>query len=928
MCSQYARSVAPSRSSSGLVGRRDECQVLDGLVTGSRAGRSAALVLRGEAGIGKSELLSYLAEAATGCRIVRAAGIQSEMELSYAGLHQMCAPLLTGLDRLPEPQRDALGVAFGLRAGTPPDAFLVGLAALSLLAQVGADQPLVCLVDDAQWLDKASALTLAFVGRRLLAESVVLVFAVREPTAHETLSGLPELRVGALRERDSRTLLDSAVTAPLDEQIRTRILAEAHGNPLALIELPRRWGAAEFAGGFAPIRAGQVSSGLEREFGRRIETLPAQSRSLMLIASAEPLGDVELLRRAAERLGVDVDLAAAGAADLMTLNSRVRFRHPLVRSATYQIASPTDRRTAHRVLAESIDPGVDPDRRAWHRAQATLGSDEEVAVELEQSAERAQARGGQAAVAAFLARAAELTDEPGDRSARALKAAEAKFQAGAFPAATELLMTASAQPRDELARARIEVLTAGLAFVQGRGLEGPAQLMTAARRLEKLDVGLARDTYLEALSAVIFAGHLAQSPSWEEVGAAARGAPRLPAPRAADELLDALAVRLTDGFTTSVPSIRRALTTLSADDLPAEESLRWLLLAGVIAADLWDLQHWQAVTTRHVALTRRTGAFSGLPLALDSSAVVLVFAGQLSDAASAVEEVRTVSVAIGAVQPPFGALALAAVRGRETEARAIIDATLTEGTRHGQGLGVTVANCHRAVLCNGLAQYDEAMVAAREAATYQEEFGAPRWALGEFIEAAVRSGSPEAAPEALEQLAEAAQASGTDWALGAEACARALLSHGTAAEDLYREAIDRLDRARVRVNLARAHLLYGEWLRQENRRTDAREQLTTAYEMLGRFGADAFAERARAELGALGKKVGGRAVVRHRTLTAQEEQIARLAGDGLTNPEIGARLFLSPHTVDWHLRKVFSKLGIASRREIASRLAEAATAGS
>jgi ATP/maltotriose-dependent transcriptional regulator MalT len=423
---------------------------------------------------------------------------------------------------------------------------------------------------------------------------------------------------------------------------------------------------------------------------------------------------------------------------------------------------------------------------------------------------------------------------------------------------------------------------------------------------------------------VIFNGHLARSPGWLEVGAAARDAPPSPSPRATDELLDALAVRLTEGFTASVPTIERALTAFSADDLPVQESLRWLLLAGVIAADLWDLERWQTVTTRHVELTRRTGALSGLPLALDSSAVVLVFAGELTAAAAVVEEVRTVSTATGTVQPPFGALALAAARGQERDARVLIDGTVKEGTLHGQGLGVTVANCHHAVLCNGLARYDEAMSAAARAARYQEEFGAPRWALAELIEAAVRSGSPQAAYNSLDQLSETAQASGTDWALGAEACARALLSEGMAAEDQYREAIERLARTRVRLNLARAHLLYGEWLRRADRGADARAQLTTAHDMLSQFGADAFAERARRELQATGATIREPTVARRTALTAQESQIARLAGDGLTNHEIAARLFLSPHTIDWHLRKVFSKLGIASRREIATRLAEGA----
>ena len=887
-------------------------------------GRSAALVLRGEAGIGKTALLKYVLERSDGCRLVRAAGIQSDMELSYAGLHQLCAPLLAGLDHLPEPQRDALGAAFGLRTGIAPDRFLVGLAALGLLAHAAAEQPLLCLVDDAQWLDQASALTLGFVGRRLLAESVVLLLAVREPAPHQSLAGLPDLPVPGLRDRDARRLLDSAVTGPLDPRILDRIVAEAGGNPLALLELPHSWTEAGVAGGVAAAEAPLLESQIEREFVRRIQSLPAGARSLMVVAAVEPVGDAGLLHRAAERLGIDVGPAVASASELLDVSTDVRFRHPLVRSATYRAASGTDRRAVHRALADSIDPEVDPDRRAWHRAQAAQGPDEDVAAELERSAVRAQARGGAAAVAAFLERASELTGDPGRRSTRALDAAYAKFQAGAFEPATNLLATASADPPDELARARIDVLRGGLAFAQGRGLDAPAPLLRAARRLEKLDGALARETYLEALSAVIFNGHLARSPGWLEVGAAARDAPPSPSPRATDELLDALAVRLTEVFTASVPTIERALTAFSADDLPVQESLRWLLLAGVIAADLWDLERWQTVTTRHVELTRRTGALSGLPLALDSSAVVLVFAGELTAAAAVVEEVRTVSTATGTVQPPFGALALAAARGQERDARVLIDGTVKEGTLHGQGLGVTVANCHHAVLCNGLARYDEAMSAAARAARYQEEFGAPRWALAELIEAAVRSGSPQAAYNSLDQLSETAQASGTDWALGAEACARALLSEGMAAEDQYREAIERLARTRVRLNLARAHLLYGEWLRRADRGADARAQLTTAHDMLSQFGADAFAERARRELQATGATIREPTVARRTALTAQESQIARLAGDGLTNHEIAARLFLSPHTIDWHLRKVFSKLGIASRREIATRLAEGA----
>jgi DNA-binding CsgD family transcriptional regulator len=907
-----------------LIGRREECRALDDLVEGARAGHSAALVLRGEAGIGKTELLKYLLERSSGCRTVKAAGVQSEMELSYAGVHQLCAPLLTGLDHLPGPQRDALATAFGLRTGNAPDRFLVGLAVLSLVADAGGNQPLVCLIDDAQWLDQASALTLGFVARRLLAESVVLVFAVREPTPDKTLAGLPDLPVKGLSERDSRTLLGSVVTGPLDQRVRDRIVAESRGNPLALVELPRGWTAAEMAGGFGQPESRPLSSQIEREFLRRVESLPAASRRLMFTAAADPVGDVRLFRRAAERMGIDVDAAASDASELLTLDTHVRFRHPLVRSAAYRATSLTDRQIAHRALAESIDADVEPDRRAWHRAQAAPGPDEDVAVELERSAARAQARGGIAAVAAFLERASDLTQDPARRSQRALEAAQAKFQAGAFEPAAALLATATAGQSDELTRARIDVLHAAIAFAQGRGKEAPPLLLTAARRLEQLDVVLARETYLEAVAAVIFAGHLARSPGWREIGEAARGAPPPGLQRATDKLLDALAVRLTDGFAASAPDIQRVLTAFCDKDVPVQESMRWLLLGGVISADLWDLERWDIVTARHVTIVREAGALSELPLALDSSAVVHVFAGDLAAAASMVEEVRTVSAAIGSNQPPFGALAVAAVRGHEREARTLIDATISEATQHGQGLGVTVAHFHHAVLCNGLGHYEQALTAAQAAARHQEEFGAPQWALAELVEAAARSGAPEPASGALEQLAEATQASGTDWALGVEARSRALLSEGAAAETLYREAIERLSQTRVRVNLARAHLLYGEWLGRENRRVDARTQLEIAHEMLSQFGADAFAERARRALQAIGAKVRRRTVATSTALSAQEAQIARLAGDGLTNTDIGARLFLSHHTVEWHLRKVYSKLGIASRREIPTVLPQGA----
>jgi DNA-binding CsgD family transcriptional regulator/tetratricopeptide (TPR) repeat protein len=899
-----------------LRGRDAECAALDRLLDTVRGGENRTLVLRGEPGVGKSALLEYVVGAATGCRVVRAAGVEHEVELAYAGLHQLCAPVLDLRERLPGPQRDALATAFGLYAGQAPDRFIVGLAVLGLLSEVAEEQPLVCVIDDAQWLDDASALSLAFVARRLLAEPVGLVFAVREPSESRVLTGLEDLLVGGLGDDDSRALLDSALPGRLDERVRDRIVAESRGNPLALLELPRGLTPAELAGGFG-LPDMPLASRIEQSFLKRIEPLPIETRRLLLTASAEPFGDVSLLWRAANRLGLKPEAAApAEGAGLVQIGALVQFRHPLVRSALYGAAALPDRQEAHGALAESIDADVDPDRRAWHRAQAAPGPDEDVAVELERSADRARARGGIAAAAAFLERAAELTLDPTRRAARGLDAAQAKLHAGAFEQAAALVAMAEAGPLDDLGHARIDLLRAGIAFAQNRGIEAPPLLVGGARRLERLDVALARETYLDAIAAAVYAGRLARGPGMREVGEAARRAPPPELSRVPDLLLDALAVRLTDGYSASAPMMERVLGAFVDEEIPVQEALRWLWLASIIAADLWNHESWSMLATRLVTITRETGALSALPDALDSLAFVHLIAGEFAAAASLFEEVRTVCAAIGSTPARVGPLGLAAWRGREREARMLIDATMTEAVPSGQGAAVTVTQWNLAVLCNGLAQYTDALAAAQVAAAHQIEFSAPRWALVELVEAAARSGAPEQASDALERLSETTRASGTDWGLGVEARSRALLSDGDAAERLYREAIERLARTRVRVELARAQLVYGEWLRRENRRVDAREHLRAAHDAFSRMGAEAFADRARRELLATGETVRRRIDQTRGVLTPQEAQIARLARDGFSNPDIGTRLFISPRTVQYHLHKVFLKLDISSRNQL------------
>ena len=902
-----------------LLDRLRERAAADRLLDQARTGTSAVLVVRGEPGIGKTALLDYAAARARGFRVVRVWGVQSEMELAFAGLHQLCMPMLGRLELLPAPQRDALEVAFGLREGQAPNRFLVGLAVLSLLAATSEERPLICLVDDAQWLDRASVQCLAFAARRLQVEPIALILAAREPSDDPELAALPGLFVSALGHDDALALLTSAVGGRLDPQVRDRIVAETGGNPLALLQLHRGLGPAELAGGFWLPDPRPLASRIENSFHRQFRSLPRDTQRLLLTAAADPTGAMTLLWRAAQLQRIPADAAEpAEAQGLIELGARVHFGHPLVRSAVYQAASPSDRRAAHHALAEATDPEVDPDRRAWHRAHAAKGPDETVAAELESSAGRAQARGGLAAAAAFLERATELTPDPPRRAARALAAAQAKVRAGAFEAAVNLLDAAEAGPLDEFQRARVDLLRAQLAFAANRGGDAPPLLLRAAKRLEPIDAELARETHLDALNAALFAGRLA-SPGGtpQEVAAAARAAPRPPyPPRAPDLLLDGLAANISEGYATGSPLLRRALTAFD-QETSADEDPRWLWLACTAAIHLWDDARWDTLSGRYLHLTRAAGALSELPLALSQRAAVLLFTGELAAVDSLVEEVQVVTEATGSRLTPYGSLALAALRGREAEMSTLATATKDEAAQRGEGIGIGLSDWATAVLYNGLGHYQNAMAAAETASAYLPQVSpSVNWGLIELVQAAARCGLPARAAEALRRLSESTSASGSDWALGIEARSRALLSEAETADQLYREAIERLSRTPMRVDLARAHLLYGEWLRREYRRIDAREQLRVAHEMLTEMGLDGFADRARQELLATGETVRKRTVDTLTELTAQESQITKLARDGRTNQEIGSQLFISPRTVEWHLGNVFTKLGITSRKDL------------
>lgn len=911
----------PSSRRVALRGRSRESAELDGLLADIASGQSRALLLVGEAGVGKSALLQYLEAAAGDLDVVRAVGVEAEMELAYAGLHQLCAPLLDRVERLPGPQRDALDVVFGRAAGAAPDRFLVGLAVLSLLAEVAEEGPLLCVVDDAQWLDHASGQVLAFVARRLQAEPVAMVFAARR--VGEALRGLPELRIEGLRNGDARALLNSALRVTLDERVRDRIVAETRGNPLALLELPQGLSARELAGGFGLLGDRDLSGHIEESFIRRLETFPDETRLLLLAAAAEPVGDPLLLWAAVQRLGVGISAVDAAATDgLLTIGERVTFRHPLVRSAVYRYGSPRERRAAHLALAEATDPVADPDRRAWHLAAAAAGPDEEIAAELERSADRAQARGGMTAAAAFLHRAVELSAEPGRRVERALAGADLSLQAGSVDSALGLLQIADDGPLDELQQARLDLLRAGAVYAQRRGNDAPALLLQAARSLERFDPDVARDTYLDAWSAGLFAGHLSDAESLQSISRAILASPvATQGTRATDQLLSALARAVIHGRAAACGELQRVAALFATGEATGPEVLRWGWQACVAAVLVWDLDTCLAIAMREVQTSRDLGALAVLSVAANVVGQSTAMSGDFGTAELFIAEANAVTDSIDTAIAPYGALVRAGLQA-EPDAMGVIEPTVTNATAVGQGIAVEYARWASARLYNGLGRYAEAMTVARQVADATPELYVSPWALAELTEAAVRAGDRAVAEEALERLEPTIAPVQSDWGLGILARSRALLSEGQAAEGLYREAVERLARARIRPDAARAHLIYGEWLRREGRRTEARTELRAAYDQCTRIGMPAYAARARAELEALGATVRARTASAREALSEQELHIARLARDGLSNPEIGARLFLSPRTVEWHLRKVFAKLGISSRRELTRALTE------
>ena len=914
-----------------LYGRAAECALLDETIAAVAPGSCRVLVLRGEAGAGKTALLDHLAARAEKFCRIGVSGVESDMELAYAGLQQLCAPLLGHLDALPAPQREALAVAFGLGAGDTPDRFLVGLAVLSLFAAAAAEQPLLAVVDDAQWLDQVSLQTLSFVARRLLAEPVALVFGVRDHP--ELLVGLPELAVRGLSDADARELLDSVMFAGLDPRVRDRVIAETRGLPLAILEVPRSVSAAELSGGFWIAGKRSSPAAVEQTYVRRIRSLPADTQRLLLLAAAEPLGDAGLFVRAAEQLDVPVSALAPAEADgLIEFGSRMRFSHPLIRSAAYRAGDLLDRREIHRALAGATDAQLDPDRKAWHAAQAADGPDDDVAAELERCAVRAQGRGGVAAAATFLERATVLTADPALRTARALAAAHAKRDAADTDAADALLAVAELAELTPLQRAQVARLRAQMQFVRSRSGDTGAPavadtappLLAAADALQGLDDEASRESYLEAVAALMYAGRAAPPGRLVEAAEAALAAlARVDEPlRPVDVLLQGVAERITGGAGAGTAALGRALAEMRelADSDEAAVG-RWLrvpafpILQESAAHELWDQSTVVHLSTAAVTHARRGGALAGLPRALAYRAGAHRLNGEFDVAAQLLDEATSISSATMARSPVrYHELMLAAWRGDAAHAEGAIAALTADAASRGEGRLQSLGSYAAAVLHNGGGRYAEAFAAAADCCA-SENLGFHGVCLYELVEAATRTGALDAARDAVTHLQ--AGAGTTDWGRGVLAAAEAMVADDASAADLFAEAVERLRDCEAGVHLARTRLQYGEWLRRANRRTDARRELTAAHEMFTGMGARGFAERARRELVATGEKVraskaGGSASA----LTAQEAQIAGLVAEGMTNAEIGAALFISAHTVEWHLRKVFAKLGITSRRQL------------
>jgi DNA-binding CsgD family transcriptional regulator len=904
-----------------LIDRIEETARVNTLLDQVRDGMSGALVLRGEAGIGKSAILNATVESAQDLSVIRLEGIESEMQLGYAALHRLLLPHLPRLEHLPEPQRDALKSAFGLTSLAPADRFMVSLAALSLLGDAAREIPLLIVVDDAQWLDRESVGALVFVARRLQADRIALIFGVRESIdVGATFQGIPELLLSGLETDFARELLTASVPDPVSYRVAERIISVTRGNPLALMELSGEL-TSEHLSEQAPLPDPlPISDLIEARFLRQIQELPAETQIVLLVAAADSEGDPDTLRRAAAVLGISpADIEPARDAGLLNLRPHIEFRHPLVRSAVYGGATAENRRRVHHALATVTDGDDEADRRALHLALGAIGPDEDLAAALERSAAQARSRGGYAAESSFLVRAADLSPEPQRQAGRLLAAAQATFLAGNVGYSESLLDRARPHLVDPMERAQAQRLEGHLRSV-GNGQFAPALLFDAAKAFEPLDRAVSHHSLLEAFMNFLVYQQFTVGTTGVEIAQAALDsldAQSTPT-TATDVLLRGVAMRYAGNYSEAVPAMReavRARVTMSP-----EEINQWIYIGNIIAVELWDEEGARGTMERLEQAARPRGALPALQRALLGIALVDCRCGRFASARERYSELHDVTMTIGAHVEFYDLLDVDLLCWQgDPQARAKV-AELIEGA-DAFCLASVVHSANLALSFLDLAegQYEEALVTARSV-TKGDAMGWGCQALPVVVEAGMRCGNREFASEALTSLAERAPVSGTPWALGLLARCRALMADGPNAAALYEQALQHFDKTSLAPEIARTHLLYGEWLRRQKQRTEAREQLRRSYEMFDTMGARSFAERARIELLATGERARARRAESAHDLTPRELQIARLAADRATSREIASQLFISPNTVDYHLRKVFQKFGISSRRELVGLL--------
>lgn len=906
-----------------MLGRAREQAVLDELLAAARQGRGGSLVIVGEPGIGKTSLLDHGIAAADGFRVATATGVQAEQELPFAGLQQLLTAIPDAAERLAGPQGQAIRVALGQAEHPIPRPFLLGMALLGLLSAASAERPVLCVVDDVHWLDASSVQVLGIVARRVERLPVAMVFVKRAGLDVDGVDGIADLPLGGLDEADSRTLLQSVAGGPMDEEVVARILLEASGNPLmireatkaSLLHLERAIGS---NGATLPM-----ASRLERAFSSRMARLDEPSSCVLLLAAADPTGDPRLVARAAAVAGCTIDdLAPAEAAGLVRIGRRLTFEHPLVRSAAYGRATAEELRRAHAALAEATDRQRDPDRRAWHQALATFGLSEPVAAALEQSAGRAGARGGFLAAAAFYERAMRLAEAPATRIRCAVAGATALELAGAQPRALRMLQEARWDADDPVDRARLDVVRGRLLFTLERSARPVELFLSAAEALAPTDPAAARETYLDALSAATLAASGEDGSDIRSTAERASAAPP-PAPdghRTIDRLLEVMREMAVAEPAESLPLLRRHLQEFTdvADD-PGSRA-RWLWIASRLAAIGWDERRWGDFIDEGVATARAAGALTAVAATITTGVALELLRGRGRDARALADEALEIWDSIAIPRAPYGIGAVAAWDG-EPEGRALLTRVLQESAEHGEGMARPFVHWASALNAVGDMRYDEALPHALAAARYPVVIVYSTWGLVEAVEAAARGGDHDAAAQALRRLAVSTGAAGTDWARGVQDRSAALVAtEPDEAERLHLSAIDHLSRTALRAEQARADLLYGEWLRRQRRRGDARVHLDRALEVFTEMGAHGFRRRASGELAALGGS--GPSATVSGELSMQEIAVARLASEGLSNSAIATRMHLSASTVDYHLRKAFRKLGISSRARLHLALAE------